>query len=59
MAPDPKDQQWYSIAEQASLETDSAKLLTLVDQLCAALDERTKSYAMGQALDTEASSGND
>ena len=42
MVPDPKDRQWYSIAEQASKETDSAKLTILVAQLCSALDERGK-----------------
>jgi hypothetical protein len=36
------DQKWYSLAEQASKETDPAKLLVLVDQLCRALDERGK-----------------
>jgi hypothetical protein len=40
MAPDPRDQKWYSIAEQASKETDSAKLRTLVAELCSALDDR-------------------
>lgn len=40
MAPDPRDQKWYSIAEQASKETDPAKLQILVTQLCSALDER-------------------
>jgi hypothetical protein len=40
MAPNPKDQKWYSLAEQASTEMDHAKLLILVNQLCAALDER-------------------
>ena len=49
MAPNPRDQKWYSIAEQASKETDSAKLAILVDQLCTALDERMKPYA-GEGL---------
>jgi|ERR1700722_266524 len=39
MAPQITDQKWYSIAEQASKETDPAKLTILVDQLCGALDE--------------------
>jgi hypothetical protein len=39
MAPQITDQKWYSIAEQASTEMDSAKLTILVDQLCSALDE--------------------
>ena len=39
MAPIPKDRLWYSIAEQASKETDPAKLAILVAQLCSALDE--------------------
>jgi hypothetical protein len=38
MAADPKDPEWYSIAQQASIETDSAKLSILVSRLCAALD---------------------
>jgi len=42
MALDPRDQKWYSIAEQASKEMDSAKLTILVDQLCGALDARHK-----------------
>jgi hypothetical protein len=39
MAPLVTDQKWYSIAEQASKEMDSAKLTILVDQLCSALDK--------------------
>ena len=40
---DPREKQWLSIAEQASKETDAAKLSLLVEQLCAALDdERSK-----------------
>ena len=42
MFPDMKDQQWRSIAEQASKEMDSAKLSLLVEQLCAAMDERKR-----------------
>jgi hypothetical protein len=42
MAPQITDQKWYSIAEQASKEMDSAKLAVLVAQLCSALDERGK-----------------
>jgi hypothetical protein len=42
MAPHPRDQKWCSIAEQVSKEMDSAKLTTLVSQLCSALDERVK-----------------
>ncbi len=45
MAPNPKDQKWYSLAEQASTEMDSAKLTILVAQLCSALDERANSAA--------------
>jgi hypothetical protein len=45
MAPNPRDQKWCSIAEQASKETDLAKLQTLVTQLCTALNERMKPYA--------------
>jgi hypothetical protein len=40
VAPNPKDQKWFSLAEQTSTETDQAKLIILVNQLCAALDER-------------------
>jgi hypothetical protein len=42
MAPESSDQKWFPIAEQASKETDSAKLTILVDELCRALDERLK-----------------
>jgi hypothetical protein len=42
MFPDMKDQQWKSIAEQACKEMDGAKLSILVEQLCSALDERSK-----------------
>jgi hypothetical protein len=42
MSHDPREQQWLRIAEQASKEKDSAKLSLLVEQLCAALDERSK-----------------
>jgi hypothetical protein len=38
MAQNPTDQDWRSIAEQASTETDQAKLATLVAKLCLALD---------------------
>jgi len=38
MAPHPTDQDWRCIAEQASKEMDPAKLMTLVAQLCGALD---------------------
>jgi len=37
-----EDRDWISIAEQVSLEMDSAKLAILVDRLCSALDERKK-----------------
>ena len=50
MAPDPRDQKWYSIAEQASKETDSAKLMILVDQLCRALDERINPLVLDTSL---------
>jgi hypothetical protein len=53
MAPNPKDQKWFYLAEQTSTETDQAKLMTLVNQLCAALDERMKPHA---AEGTEANS---
>ena len=42
MAPQSIDQEWRSIAEQVSTETDSAKLTVLVDRLCRALDEQRK-----------------
>jgi hypothetical protein len=48
MAPQVTDQKWYSIAEQASRETDPAKLATLVAQLCSALDERITLAATGR-----------
>lgn len=45
MAPNPRDEKWYSLAEKASIETDSMKLTILVEQLCSALDERGKPLA--------------
>lgn len=42
MAPNPRDQKWYSLAEQASKETDPDKLTTLIAELCSALDDRAK-----------------
>ena len=35
-----QDRNWISIAEQASVETDPAKLAILVKRLCCALDDR-------------------
>jgi hypothetical protein len=35
-----KDSNWGSIAEQVSVETDSAKLVILVGRLCSALNDR-------------------
>lgn len=46
---------WRSIAEQASKETDPAKLTTLVEKLCCALDGERRRKSQ---LATE-SSGND
>jgi hypothetical protein len=46
MAPNPRDREWYSIAEKVSKEMDSAKLTILVDQLCSAMDEREKPPAL-------------
>jgi len=37
-----QDRDWVSIAEQVSVEMDPAKLATLVDQLCSALDDRKR-----------------
>lgn len=42
MSPQPTDQKWYSIAEQVTKEMNPAKLMTLVAQLCSALDETRK-----------------
>jgi hypothetical protein len=42
MAPNPIDQEWRCIAEQASKETDPVKLTALVAQLCRAFDDRGK-----------------
>jgi hypothetical protein len=33
---------WISVAQQVTAETDSAKLIALVDQLCTALDARER-----------------
>jgi hypothetical protein len=37
-----EDTEWKSIAEQVTKEMDSAKLMTLVEQLCSALNNRKK-----------------
>jgi hypothetical protein len=55
MAPDPKDQAWYSIAEQASTEVDSEKLGILISQLCAALDKRIGPQAVEAHTEAKAS----
>lgn len=34
------DDEWMSLAEQASIETDPAKLDQLISQLCAAIDRK-------------------
>ena len=36
---------WVSIAEQVSAEMDQAKLMTLVEQLCNALDGRRQAIS--------------
>jgi hypothetical protein len=53
MAPQTTDPEWYSIAEQASREMDSAKLTILVAQLCSALDERLDRKPQSQQLAEE------
>jgi hypothetical protein len=55
MAQQTTDPEWYSIAEQASKETDPAKLTILVAQLCSALDKaenRPNSNATNPANET-------
>lgn len=37
-----QDRDWMSIAEQVSVEMDSAKLAILVERLCSALDDRKR-----------------
>lgn len=39
MAPPLEATEWRSLAEQASTEMDSAKLMILVEKLCCALDD--------------------
>jgi hypothetical protein len=56
MAPNPKDQKWYFLAEQVSTEMDQAKLMPLVNRLCAALDERIEPHAVVAYADAKASS---
>ena len=58
MIQNPRDRKWYSLAEQASKEMDSAKLTILVAQLCSALDERGKPPALGTQFCAESNSGN-
>ena|ERR1700677_1895435 len=57
MAPNPKDQKWYSLAKQVSTEMDQAKLMPLVNQLCAALDERIEPHAMEAYTDAPSTGG--
>jgi hypothetical protein len=40
MAPHSTEQDWRCIAQEASTETDPAKLMTLITRLCDALDRR-------------------
>jgi hypothetical protein len=42
MVPHSEDKDWISIAEQASKEMNPRKLMTLVKQLCSALDNSEK-----------------
>jgi hypothetical protein len=42
MAENLTNQEWRSIAQQASTEQDPAKLTSLVTELCRSLDERQK-----------------
>ena len=42
MAHTPENQDWRSIAAQASKEMDNDRLLLLVEQLCSAFDEQHK-----------------
>jgi hypothetical protein len=45
---------WRSIAEQASKETDPAKLMTLVEKLCCALDgERRQKSQLATGIQRE------
>ena len=51
MATHSEKKDWQAIAEEASKEKNPAKLMTLVRQLCAALDDSKKatSPSTGQA----------
>jgi len=42
MTTHPENGDWRSIAEQASKQMNPTKLLSLVQQLCSALDDRQK-----------------
>jgi hypothetical protein len=44
MATQSEKRDWQFIAEQASKETNPAKLRTLVEQLCFALNDRKKNH---------------
>lgn len=44
MAPNLTNQDWRSIAQQASTEQDPAKLTSLVAELCRSLEEREKPH---------------
>ena len=59
MAPHPTDQDWRRIAEQASRETDPARLTTLIANLCLALDrEREQRPEFGRQEGQSDSSSN-
>ncbi len=42
MAPTVQTSEWKTLAEQASQEMDSDKLMVLVQRLCASLDEKSQ-----------------
>ena len=57
MAENLTNQEWRSIAEQASTEQDPAKLTSLVAELCRSLDERQKNASVSAQRITDPGGG--
>jgi hypothetical protein len=53
MAQNLTNQEWRSIAKAASTEQDSAKLTSLVAELCRSLDERQKNASVSAPIITD------
>jgi hypothetical protein len=58
MATHSEKKDWQSIAEQASKEMNPARLRTLVEQLCSALDDSRKRRVGEKTDSSDSFSGN-